>query len=57
MQMAHRDEFPFTDLSLLMGIRERRFNWFGCSVHMHTLRGLWGRSEGISLDSEVTTVT
>lgn len=32
MQIAHRDKFPFTDLSLLMGIREKGFNWLAANM-------------------------
>lgn len=39
MQMAHRDEFPFTDLSLLMGIREGRFNWLATACTRTLSRG------------------
>lgn len=42
MQIAHRDKFPFTDLSLLMGIREKGFNWLAANMSAectHTLSG------------------
>lgn len=39
MQMAHGDDFPFTDLSLLMGIREGRFNWLATACTRTLSRG------------------
>lgn len=60
MQIAHRDRFPFTDLSLLMGIREKGFNWLAAKIsaecihtHTHSL-GAAGRRNGITLNPEVT---